>query len=87
VSYGFPDDRITAVIDAPEHLPAKVSAIAAHATQMELGPTGRAFTLSNKLILPVLSREHYMLVSGQPGQTDENGWENDLLAGLDFAAG
>jgi N-acetyl-1-D-myo-inositol-2-amino-2-deoxy-alpha-D-glucopyranoside deacetylase len=39
------------------------------------------------LILPVLSREHYMLVSGQPGQTDENGWENDLLAGLDFAAG
>ena len=84
VSYGFPDDRITAVIDAPEFLPAKVAAIGAHATQMELGPTGRAFILSNKMILPVLSQEHYILVSGQPGHTDEKGWENDLLAGLDF---
>ena len=87
VSYGFSDDQITAVIDAPEHLPAKVAAICAHATQMALGPTGRAFTLSNKIVLPVLGEEHYVLVSGQPGQTDENGWENDLLAGLDFAAG
>jgi N-acetyl-1-D-myo-inositol-2-amino-2-deoxy-alpha-D-glucopyranoside deacetylase len=87
VSYGFSDDRITAVIDAPEQLPAKVAAIGAHATQMELGPTGRAFTLSNKLILPVLSEEHYVLVSGQSGETDDRGWENDLLAGLDFAAG
>ena len=86
-SYGFPDDRITAVIDAPEHLPAKVAAIGAHATQMALGPTGRAFTLSNKMILPVLSQEHYVLVSGQSGETDEKGWEHDLLAGLDLTAG
>jgi N-acetyl-1-D-myo-inositol-2-amino-2-deoxy-alpha-D-glucopyranoside deacetylase len=87
VSYGFADDQITAVVDAPEHVAAKVAAISAHATQVELGPTGRAFTLSNKMILPVLSREHYVLVSGRAGELDARGWENDLLAGIDLAAG
>jgi N-acetyl-1-D-myo-inositol-2-amino-2-deoxy-alpha-D-glucopyranoside deacetylase len=86
VSYGFPDDRITAVVDAAEHLPAKVAAIGAQATQMALGPTGRAFTLSNNVILPVLSQEHYLLISGRPGATDDKGWEHDLLAGIDFTA-
>jgi N-acetyl-1-D-myo-inositol-2-amino-2-deoxy-alpha-D-glucopyranoside deacetylase len=87
LTYGFPDDRITAVIDAPEFVAAKVAAIGAHGTQMMLGPTGRAFTLSNKLILPVLSQEHYVLASGEAGETDDKGWERDLLAGLDLAAG
>jgi len=87
LSYGFPDDRITAVIDAPECIAAKVAAIGAHGTQMVLGPTGRAFTLSNKLILPVLGQEHYVLASGWAGETDDKGWEHDLLAGLDFTAG
>ena len=82
-SFGFPEDRITAVIDAPEHTADKVAAIAAHETQMVVGPTGRAFALSNNLVLPVLSQEHFVLVSGQPGDTDEKGWERDLLAGLD----
>ena len=83
-SFGFGEDQITAVIDAPEHLAAKAAAMGAHATQIELGPTGRAFTLSNKIVLPLLSREHYVLVSGRPGSTDEKGWEHDLLAGLDL---
>lgn len=87
VSYGFADDQITAVVDAPEHVAAKVAAISAHATQVELGPTGRAFTLSNRFILPVLGREHYVLVSGRAGELDARGWENDLLAGIDLAAG
>lgn len=81
-SFGFDEDRITAAIDAPEHLAAKASAIGAHATQMVLGPTGRAFTLSNKIVFPVLAREHYVLVSGEAGHTDENGRESDLLSGL-----
>lgn len=84
IPFGFTDDRITAVIDAPDYLGAKASAIGAHATQMELGPTGRAFALSNKIGLPVLGQEHYVLVSGQPGSTDEKGWEHDLLAGLEL---
>ena len=65
----------------------KVAAISAHATQMVLGPSARAFTLSNKLILPVLSCEHYVLVSGTSGEIDGKGWEDDLLAGIDFTAG
>ncbi len=83
-SFGYRDDQITAVIEAPEHLPAKIAAMSAHATQITVGPTGRAFTLSNKLVLPVVSAEHYVLVSGQPGETDEKGWEHDLFAGLDL---
>lgn len=83
-SFGFHEDRITAVIDAPECAQAKAAAMRAHATQIEVGPTGRAFALSNKLILPVLSQEHYVLVSGKAGEVDEKGWETDLLAGLDL---
>lgn len=84
-SFGFPEDRITAVVEAPEHVAEKVAAIAAHATQVELGPTGRAFTLSNKMIIPVLAAEHYVLVSGQPGPTADDGREHDLLAGLNLS--
>ncbi|HPX35989.1 MAG TPA: N-acetyl-1-D-myo-inositol-2-amino-2-deoxy-alpha-D-glucopyranoside deacetylase [Mycobacterium sp.] len=83
-TYGYPDDQITAVVEAPEHLPAKISAMLAHATQMTVGPTGRAFTLSNNVILPVVAAEHYVLVSGLPGEVDEKGWEQDLFAGLDL---
>ena len=84
VPFGFAEDQITAVIDAPEHLADKAAAIAAHATQVEVGPTGRAFALSNKFALPILGQEHYVLVSGQPGSTDAKGWEHDLLAGIDL---
>ena len=49
-----------------------------------VGPTRRAFTLSNKLVLPVLAAEHYVLVDGAAGPTDERGWETDLLGGLDL---
>lgn len=86
VSIGFGDDEITTVLDAPDRLPAKVAAIRAHATQMMVGPTGRAFTLSNKLILPAIGQEHYILVGGDRGPVGESGWESDLLAGLDLAA-
>lgn len=86
MSFGFDEGRITAVIDAPEHLPAKVAAMSAHATQMTVGPTGRTFALSNNLALPILAQEHYVLVEGGCGAVDENGWENDLLSGLDVAS-
>ncbi|MBI3689890.1 MAG: N-acetyl-1-D-myo-inositol-2-amino-2-deoxy-alpha-D-glucopyranoside deacetylase, partial [Mycolicibacterium aromaticivorans] len=84
VEFGFPDDKITAIVEAPEHVEAKVDAIAAHATQMLVGPTRRAFTLSNNLVLPVLAAEHYVLVEGTAGPTNEFGWETDLLGGLGF---
>ena len=82
VDFLVDEDRITTVIDAPEHLAAKAAALSAHATQVTLGPTGRAFALSNNIVLPVLSREHYVLVSGRPGSADGTGRESDLLAGV-----
>ncbi len=79
--YGLPDERIDVVVDAPEHLPAKVAAIGAHATQITLGPTGRAFALSNRLVLPVVGQEHYVLAAGVPLPAGA-GPHDDLLAGL-----
>lgn len=83
--FGFTDEQITAEIDAQEHLGAKVAAMSAHATQVVVGPTGRAFSLSNKMVLPVLGAEHYVLVAGRPGTVGERGWETDLLAGLELS--
>ena len=67
--FGFTDEQITAEIDAQEHLGAKVAAMSAHATQVVVGPTGpRAFSLSNKMVLPVLGAEHYD-AGGGPART------------------
>ncbi|HUB58651.1 MAG TPA: N-acetyl-1-D-myo-inositol-2-amino-2-deoxy-alpha-D-glucopyranoside deacetylase, partial [Mycobacterium sp.] len=83
--FGYADDEIDAVIEDPDAFPAKLAALAAHATQLTLGPTGRAFALSNNLALPVVGQEHYILAVGLAGDRDERGWETDLLAGLDPA--
>lgn len=83
---GYPDHKITTVVAAADGVAAKIAALAAHATQFVVGPTGRAGALSNDLALPILCHEHYMLVSGQLGRRDpETSWETDLLAGLDLA--
>jgi N-acetyl-1-D-myo-inositol-2-amino-2-deoxy-alpha-D-glucopyranoside deacetylase len=81
---GYPDHEIDAVIDAPDALAAKKAALAAHATQLTVGPTGRALALSNNLALPVVAQEHYILAAGAAGDRDERGWETDLLAGLNL---
>jgi N-acetyl-1-D-myo-inositol-2-amino-2-deoxy-alpha-D-glucopyranoside deacetylase len=82
---GYGDDEIDAVIDDPDALPAKTAALLAHATQLTVGPTGKALALSNNLALPIVAQEHYILVVGAAGDRDERGWETDLLAGLDLA--
>jgi N-acetyl-1-D-myo-inositol-2-amino-2-deoxy-alpha-D-glucopyranoside deacetylase len=82
---GFGDDEIDAVIDDPDALPAKKAALLAHATQLTVGPTGKALALSNNLALPIVAQEHYILAAGDAGDRDERGWETDLLAGLDLA--
>lgn len=84
VPFGYPDERIDAVVDATEQLPAKVAAMRAHATQVTVAADGGAFALSNKLALPLLGEEHYVLVSGRAGERDQRGWETDLLAGLNL---
>jgi N-acetyl-1-D-myo-inositol-2-amino-2-deoxy-alpha-D-glucopyranoside deacetylase len=82
---GYGNDEIDAVIDDPDALPAKTAALLAHATQLTVGPTGKALALSNNLALPIVAQEHYVLAAGDAGDRDERGWETDLLAGLDLA--
>lgn len=82
VPFGYPDDQIDAVIDAGDHLPAKIAAMRAHATQVTVATNGRSFALSNNIALPLVGEEHYTLVSGEAGERDHRGWETDLLAGL-----
>jgi N-acetyl-1-D-myo-inositol-2-amino-2-deoxy-alpha-D-glucopyranoside deacetylase len=81
---GYSDEEIDAVIEDPDALPAKTAALAAHATQVIVGPTGRACALSNNLVLPIVGQEHYVLAAGVAGDRDQRGWETDLLAGLDL---
>jgi N-acetyl-1-D-myo-inositol-2-amino-2-deoxy-alpha-D-glucopyranoside deacetylase len=82
VNFAFPDDRIDAEIDAPESRDAKLGAMRAHATQVTVEPGGRALALSNNIALPVVTTEHYVLVSGDAGERDARGLETDLLAGV-----
>jgi N-acetyl-1-D-myo-inositol-2-amino-2-deoxy-alpha-D-glucopyranoside deacetylase len=85
--FGYADSDIDAVVQAdPDALAAKAAALAAHATQVVVGPTGRACALSNNMALPIVAEEHYVLVAGSAGERDERGWETDLLAGLGLAA-
>lgn len=85
VPFAYSDERIDAVVEADaDALAAKAAALAAHATQVVVGPTARACALSNNLALPILGEEHYVLAAGSPGNRDDRGWETDLLAGLGF---
>lgn len=79
--FGYADADIDAVIETdPDALAAKAAALAAHATQVVVGPTGRACALSNNMALPILGEEHYVLAGGVAGERDGRGWETDLLA-------
>jgi N-acetyl-1-D-myo-inositol-2-amino-2-deoxy-alpha-D-glucopyranoside deacetylase len=86
-TFGYADGDIDAVVETDDDArDAKRAALAAHATQVVVGPTGRACALSNNVALPILGHEHYVLAAGGAGKRDERGWETDLLAGLGFTA-
>jgi N-acetyl-1-D-myo-inositol-2-amino-2-deoxy-alpha-D-glucopyranoside deacetylase len=81
--FGYPDEDIDAAVEPdPAALAAKIAALRAHSTQLVVGPTKRAFALSNNMALPIVGPEHYILTAGSAGDRDERGWETDLLAGL-----
>jgi N-acetyl-1-D-myo-inositol-2-amino-2-deoxy-alpha-D-glucopyranoside deacetylase len=82
ITFGYPDEKVDAVIDAVAHLPAKAAALRAHATQVSVAADGRSLALSNLVALPLWGIEHYVLVKGAAGERDERGVETDLLAGL-----
>lgn len=74
-----PDDAVTTVIDIEEHLPAKLRALRAHATQVTVWQDNghSAYALSNGIAQPVLPREHFILSSGPA-----TGAATDLFGGL-----
>lgn len=85
IPFGYADEDIDAVVEADENARvAKAAALAAHATQVIVGPTRRVCALSNNMALPILAQEHYVLAAGAAADRDERGWETDLLAGLGF---
>jgi N-acetyl-1-D-myo-inositol-2-amino-2-deoxy-alpha-D-glucopyranoside deacetylase len=78
MNMGVPDDQITTVIDARDHLPAKVQAMRAYPTQIAVD--GHFFALSNDVGQGAFGVEHYTLVSGPGPATGEQ--ESDLFAGV-----
>jgi N-acetyl-1-D-myo-inositol-2-amino-2-deoxy-alpha-D-glucopyranoside deacetylase len=82
--FGFADEQIDAVVDAPDSRAAKIAALRAHETQLSVDPGGRACALSNNVALPIVACEHYVLAAGVAGERDGRGWETDLLAGLNL---
>lgn len=84
ITFGYPDEKVDAVIEAAAQLPAKAAALRAHATQVTVAPDGRSLALSNLVALPLWGTEHYVLVAGTAGERDDRGVETDLLAGLNL---
>ncbi len=76
-----PDGVITTEVDARDFLDAKLDAMRAHATQIEVD--GPFFALSNHIGHRAFGREHFVLIHGERGPGEgEHGWETDLFAGL-----
>ena len=77
------DELVTAVVDANEYVEAKMAAMRAHATQIELD--GPFFALSNQLGLQVWGNEFYSLVKGDAHEPfNSDGRETDLFAGVNL---
>lgn len=82
------DCLVTTQINVGGVLEAKVEALAAHATQISVATNRGEFALSNNIVQPILSTEHYVLAGGWlAGDLDVRAGvprETDLLTGLDL---
>lgn len=79
----LPEEEITAVLDGRAYLSAKVAALRAHRSQVDL-ENGLLATFAK---IPEFALEHYVLVRGERGPGSEPyGWEDDLFAGLGDSA-
>jgi N-acetyl-1-D-myo-inositol-2-amino-2-deoxy-alpha-D-glucopyranoside deacetylase len=77
--FGDPDEIVTTEIDAREHLDAKMAAMRAHATQIEVD--GPFFALSNHVGHRAFGMEFYRAVRGPVGRRGEDR-ETDLFDGV-----
>lgn len=74
------DDDLDAKLAEPEHTQAKIDAMMAHATQIT--PDGEFFAMGMDLAALQWGTEYYRLVKGARGPVGDDGFENDLFAGL-----
>ena len=75
-----PDKLLSAMVDAPDHVEAKMAALAAHKTQITLD--GPFFALSSSSGDRVWGTEFYRIAKGVQGPLNDEGLETDLFAGL-----
>ncbi|GAA3432126.1 N-acetyl-1-D-myo-inositol-2-amino-2-deoxy-alpha-D-glucopyranoside deacetylase [Kutzneria kofuensis] len=74
------DEIITTRVAIEDHVPAKLSALRAHATQVSVWENGEGaacYALSNGITQPVIGTEYYVLAAGPA-----DGAETDLFGGL-----
>ncbi|HVA61043.1 MAG TPA: N-acetyl-1-D-myo-inositol-2-amino-2-deoxy-alpha-D-glucopyranoside deacetylase [Mycobacteriales bacterium] len=79
--FGVPDELVTTMVDARDHLEAKLAAMRAHRSQISVDAP--FFALSDNLGQAALGQEYFRLIRGErgPGAGDQ-GWETDLFGGL-----
>ncbi|MBB6373746.1 N-acetyl-1-D-myo-inositol-2-amino-2-deoxy-alpha-D-glucopyranoside deacetylase [Pseudonocardia eucalypti] len=77
---GVPDEVITARVDGRDYRETKVAALRAHRSQVDLVSGFFRFIVER----PEFGYEHFQLVRGErgPAGANEQGWEDDLFAGL-----
>ncbi|REK83507.1 N-acetyl-1-D-myo-inositol-2-amino-2-deoxy-alpha-D-glucopyranoside deacetylase [Rhodococcus erythropolis] len=76
------DTDVTTAIDVRGVIDAKARALSAHATQVTVSPSRAEFALSNNVVQPILTVEHFVLAAGALGPVGEDGRERDLFGGL-----
>ena len=75
-----PDENLSAVVDAQDHVEKKMAALAAHKTQITMD--GPFFALSNNQGSTAWGMEFYRIAKGERGPVGDDGLETDLFAGL-----
>lgn len=78
--FALEDADLDARIKADAWVEAKLEAMRAHASQIEVD--GPFFALSNNIGNQVWGTEFYRLAVGTPGPVDADGFEDDLFAGV-----
>jgi N-acetyl-1-D-myo-inositol-2-amino-2-deoxy-alpha-D-glucopyranoside deacetylase len=73
------DALVTTVIEAPQYLPAKMAALRAHGTQVQVD--GGFFALADSIGSQAFGTEYFRLAAGQ-ATPEADGLERDLFAGV-----
>ena len=78
----YPDEQITTEIDVTGVYGRKAAALAAHATQVTVAPSGTEYALSNNIVQPIFGSEHFIRVDPDAPAEASADRETDLFAGV-----